>query len=152
MNKIQFFTAGELRQSKPSASDNFLRRKKSEKDFIKFMKWSSMLYSKGYTRMQEVHNIIWKALCDENYIAVTENRTGAGLMMRDRFINDYIEKFPSWKNVKKIVFNRDDNKCTKCGSDKFLEAHHIKQVRFGGIPLERNLITLCRSCHKKEDK
>ena len=49
----------------------------------------------------------------------------------------------------KLVLERDNHKCQKCGSTEKLEAHHIwpqgayENLRY----LLRNGITLCRSCH-----
>lgn len=49
------------------------------------------------------------------------------------------------------VFTRDGFVCRNCGSEKKIEAHHIKQYEFH--PELRasldNGITLCHECHKK---
>jgi ferredoxin len=151
--KIIAVSAGELRNGKSSASENFTRRRKSEKDFLRFMKWSSILHSRGYTRVHEINNIIWKGICLE---ACEASKNGqmfkSSMMMRENFINNFIENFPAWKNIRKNIFDRDGNKCTNCGSEKLLEAHHKKQVRFGGISSYENLITLCKSCHKDQSR
>lgn len=152
LKKFEWVSAGELRKSQPSKTENIIRRKKREKLLARFIEWSSILHSKGYTRVHEINNIIWKAICDEHYHASLNGLIGSSSMMSDKFINDFIGSFPTWKSMKKIIFERDQNKCTRCGSNKYLEAHHLKQVRFGGIPSERNLVTLCRSCHKDERK
>ena len=146
-------TIKDIEESRPPRWSCFWKRKTSEKAFMKFMEWSSMLYSKGYTRMHEVHSIVWKAICEENCNATWNNLLGEPTSLtRDKFINDFIENFPSWKSIKKIVFDRDGNKCRNCDNNKSLEAHHLKRVKFGGISTEENLITLCKSCHKKEEK
>ena len=50
------------------------------------------------------------------------------------------------------VLKRDGHKCTKCGSQDKLEAHHI--VRWADEPALRvvlsNGLTLCKTCHYKE--
>lgn len=51
------------------------------------------------------------------------------------------------------VKDRDEWKCQHCGSDKNLHAHHIirwKQDETKRFDLD-NGVTLCKSCHKKED-
>ena len=48
---------------------------------------------------------------------------------------------------------RDEYTCYRCGSDNYLEAHHIMRVStFSGLQYtdrEFNGLTLCRSCHAK---
>jgi hypothetical protein len=103
--------------------------------------------------MHEVHSIVWKAICEENCNATWNNLLGEpSSLARDKFISDFIENFPSWKSIRKVVFDRDGNRCRNCDGNKSLEAHHLKRVKFGGISTEDNLITLCKSCHKKEEK
>ena len=53
----------------------------------------------------------------------------------------------------KLVFERDGNKCTNCGSVEKLEAHHIKEVcNYPELIFDvDNGQTLCRECHKKTD-
>jgi len=57
------------------------------------------------------------------------------------------------KEWRKSVKIRDEWKCKKCGTEKYLHAHHI--IPWKNNELKRfdldNGITLCRSCHKKED-
>jgi hypothetical protein len=149
---FEWVSAGELRKATPSATENMIRRKKREKLLARFIEWSSILHSKGYTRVHEINNIMWKAICDEHYHAQSNGLLGQSSMIGEKFINDFIDNLPTWKSMKKIIFERDQNKCTRCGSKKYLEAHHLKQVRFGGLPSEKNLVTLCRSCHKDEGR
>lgn len=59
-------------------------------------------------------------------------------------------EYKQWRN--KVI--ERDKVCMMCGSDKNLEAHHIK--RFSDYPLLRtsldNGMTLCKKCHKKIHK
>lgn len=62
---------------------------------------------------------------------------------------------PFWQNKRLRILKRDDNKCKKCNSVNYLHVHHLKYE--GTYPWDTrdiNLITLCKSCHKKahEDK
>jgi hypothetical protein len=59
-----------------------------------------------------------------------------------------------WLNVRKIVFKRDNYKCTYCGvlADK-LECDHIIPLSKGGSNDMDNLTTACRTCNRqKKDK
>ena len=66
-------------------------------------------------------------------------------------------KTPIYRAWRDAVFSRDGYQCQniiegdKCGSDKHLNAHHIK--RFLTSPEQRfnisNGITLCEKCHRK---
>lgn len=51
------------------------------------------------------------------------------------------------RNTKLNVLARDDYRCVKCGTENWLEVHHIFPLYKGGINNEGNLITLCSKCH-----
>ena len=64
------------------------------------------------------------------------------------------EQLGFW-NVREYVLCRDNHTCQHCGSkgknksgDKVLEIHHLESRKTGGDS-PSNLITLCRTCHKK---
>jgi len=42
--------------------------------------------------------------------------------------------------------------CYFCDSAQKLEKHHIIPQRFGGSDEEKNLVTVCRSCHEKLER
>lgn len=54
-----------------------------------------------------------------------------------------------WERLRLEVLRRDGHVCVRCGSGRKTEPHHIiYRARFeDSIPAD--LITLCRSCHKK---
>jgi 5-methylcytosine-specific restriction endonuclease McrA len=60
---------------------------------------------------------------------------------------------PKWKEKSSYIKRRDNHTCQNCGkTDCVLDVHH-KNYILGKNPWEipsRYLITLCRSCHKKE--
>lgn len=73
---------------------------------------------------------------------------GRSLINRKRLKN------AEWDTIKKEVFKRDGRICQKC--KKFckwmdISCHHIKPWRISKNDNLDNLITLCRSCHAKED-
>jgi len=55
----------------------------------------------------------------------------------------------AWKEKRREVLERDDNKCTQCGStDDKLAVHHWRPISDGGAKLDMaNLATVCQSCH-----
>lgn len=55
------------------------------------------------------------------------------------------------KAVKDAVWERDGQACVLCGSPfAFPEAHYISRAQ-GGLGIEENVVTLCRSCHDRYD-
>lgn len=56
---------------------------------------------------------------------------------------------PKWDAIRKKVYARDGNRCRACGATNVkLNAHHILLLRVSQTNDERNLVTLCDSCHK----
>jgi len=45
------------------------------------------------------------------------------------------------------VFDRDDNRCVKCGNTSNLQVDHIIPFQDGGKTVKENLQTLCRKCN-----
>ena len=57
-----------------------------------------------------------------------------------------------WGIISKSIRTRDGKKCTKCGkSEVLLDVHHVIPYRISRNDSAENLITLCRSCHRKEE-
>ena len=62
---------------------------------------------------------------------------------------------PKWFEKRKIILNRDNNKCLGCGSKDGLQVHHRQyhiDKKTGKFVLPwnyktKNLITLCAVCH-----
>ena len=48
------------------------------------------------------------------------------------------------------IYNRDGNRCRKCGSRRNLEIDHIYPISKGGKTVYDNLQTLCRECNLKK--
>ena len=56
---------------------------------------------------------------------------------------------PKWDEIRKRVYARDGHACKACGARNVkLNAHHIVLLRVSQNNSERNLVTLCDSCHK----
>lgn len=54
------------------------------------------------------------------------------------------------ENIRKATIIRDNNTCQMCKkSNIMMEVHHIVPKRLNGSNSIHNLITLCKSCHKK---
>ena len=57
-----------------------------------------------------------------------------------------------WDNIRFLVYKRDNFTCQKCGKTKIpLDVHHKKSFIETQDNSLNNLISLCRSCHMKEE-
>ena len=54
-------------------------------------------------------------------------------------------------SLKLMVYRRDKGRCVICGAPGLPEAHFIRRSQ-GGLGIEQNIITLCRSCHYEFDE
>jgi len=60
----------------------------------------------------------------------------------------------SWEETRKRVYARDNWHCHICGKHcqrKDVQCHHIVPYRVTQDDTDDNLITLCRSCHRREE-
>jgi hypothetical protein len=57
-----------------------------------------------------------------------------------------------WKEMRNLVLERDGHRCQKCGADRLLHVHHLRERRNGGDDSKENLLSLCHPCHRKEHK
>jgi len=57
------------------------------------------------------------------------------------------QKYIGNKKIRRMIFNRDGNKCLRCGDTEKLTIDHINPVAHGGENKLINLQTLCRSCN-----
>lgn len=53
-----------------------------------------------------------------------------------------------WFKIRDRVLNRDGRECVNCGAESNLVVHHIVPISERGTNRMRNLITLCRECHR----
>lgn len=60
---------------------------------------------------------------------------------------DYL-KTEHWKNIRKLIRKKYNNKCKNCKTSERLEVHH-KTYRNIGNELLSNLVLLCRDCHQQ---
>jgi 5-methylcytosine-specific restriction endonuclease McrA len=58
------------------------------------------------------------------------------------------ERIPD--EVKRFVWQRDQGKCVRCGSNKRLEFDHIIPISKGGSNTERNIQLLCEKCNREK--
>ncbi|MBU3154475.1 HNH endonuclease [Clostridium estertheticum] len=103
------------------------------------------------------HAIIKKDLCRkffENIItpSVAINNYDLGYTHIDSIEKGSLQRAPS-KKLRMKVLKRDNFKCRLCGRspnnyvDLELHVHHIFPWSQGGLTGEKNLITLCKTCH-----
>lgn len=58
----------------------------------------------------------------------------------------------NYDDIKKEVFARDKNKCIICGGNDWLQLAHVVPFRETFAKEERELISLCKKCHKIFDE
>lgn len=59
----------------------------------------------------------------------------------------------SWKQQRQLCWDRDRGTCQRCGDKKRKpDCHHIVPYRISKSHALGNLISLCKSCHKKADE
>lgn len=71
-----------------------------------------------------------------------------GLITKDDYITKKRE--PISQQVQDKVWNRDNGRCVKCGSQENLEFDHIIPFSKGGSNTYRNLQLLCQKCNRKK--
>lgn len=57
----------------------------------------------------------------------------------------------AWKEFRAGVIKKRGRKCEACGlltSLRFLHLHHKTYERFGGKELQKDVVLLCKSCHR----
>lgn len=47
------------------------------------------------------------------------------------------------------MFSKHGNRCFNCGSDLYVELHHVVPLFLGGTNRDTNIVPLCYQCHKK---
>lgn len=73
---------------------------------------------------------------------------------RDKNVDEVkkYKKFYSKEGYKTKIrgYHLEENPvCEKCGTDKNLEVHHIKPLKYGGQHKYNNLMTLCQTHHRQ---
>jgi 5-methylcytosine-specific restriction endonuclease McrA len=57
-----------------------------------------------------------------------------------------------WREIRKHILDRDDNRCQYCGQIA-TQVDHVIPVAKGGLDIEENLVAACARCnYKKHDK
>lgn len=56
------------------------------------------------------------------------------------------------QKVKKTVWERDGKCCILCGNPEAMPNAHIVPRSHGGLGIEQNVVTLCRTCHTRMDQ
>ena len=125
------------------------------KKFLKVKNWQEVCKlecQREYYKNNCKPNIIVKekALCV--YCGKKFNRKSRNhfYCSRECNINDRELKQPTaieWQVLREYVLERDNYKCSKCGSDNQLQMHHIVPLMLGGSNETENIITLCSKCH-----
>ena len=74
---------------------------------------------------------------------------GEKALTRGKINSQYSD--PRWLRVVRAVIKRDGYRCTRCPATKDLQVHHLKYIgEYVWSTPKKYLVTLCRTCHKKE--
>ena len=65
--------------------------------------------------------------------------------------NQYITSKEWYNNPARLAVIQRDKVCKMCGSNNFLQVHHITYTNLGNEK-EEDLVLLCENCHKKVHK
>lgn len=57
-----------------------------------------------------------------------------------------------WASKRNERLKMDGYKCARCGFTRALEVHHITYERFGHEDISKDLVTLCKKCHKEVEE
>ena len=55
----------------------------------------------------------------------------------------------NWDSIRKLVYQRDGNRCVMCGKRGKLHCHHIVPVKISKDNSLSNLVSVCNKCHRK---
>ncbi len=123
---------------------------------IKIDRFSPTMQSKVHSHIKEIEYI--KSILPITKIVLETGQFDTHLMKNPSLANPKIKHWGyqkginyGFENTKAMVLNRDNYKCQYCKGkhkDSKLEVHHIVYRSQDGSDEERNLITLCHTCHK----
>lgn len=118
----------------------------AEQHFIKHinlaLSMSEPLYGTGtdFTRITR--------LFDETLRRFVDDKHGLAATDRSKLTREQVLRRDLKPRHKKSVLERDEYRCTNCGSHKNLCVDHKTPISRGGDNHEDNLHTLCRSCNR----
>lgn len=94
------------------------------------------------TYMRPVGSTYWDEAA-QGFVQIWETyERGAQLQRPTKAAEDREQRWRIWE--------RDDFRCRRCGSRRFLTLDHITPRLHGGGGEDTNLQTLCRSCNSKK--
>lgn len=80
--------------------------------------------------------------------AVRSRLARAARVVRRLEVRESGPRKPLPDDVKLFVWNRDDGRCVRCGSNEALEFDHIIPIAMGGSSTARNVQLLCEPCNR----
>ena len=124
---------------------------------IKTDRFSPTMRSKLHSHVREIEHI--KSILPITELVLETGQFDTHIMKNPSLSNPKIRNWGyqkgvnyGFENTKAMVLNRDDYTCQCCKGkrkDSKFEVHHIVYRSHGGSNEANNLITLCRTCHKK---
>lgn len=117
------------------------RKNAFREGFIHAMREAERLRRMGFTRLDEVVNIL-------------EMHAGLGLKTWSLQPGEAYESTApkawtgsTWWEIREMVLTRGGRRCVRCGSTEELHVDHIQPVAKGGMPRLENLQVLCKTCN-----
>lgn len=102
---------------------------------------------KSFTTFRSNGNVVCSRACDNARKSATMSGDQS-ILWRGGRTYPYVG---TWKRQRALVRERDKGICRDCGSTDRPQVHHVLPARYGGTHDLTNLVTLCRSCHSKEE-
>jgi len=64
-------------------------------------------------------------------------------------MGDYAYSPSGWRELRREVLERDQNRCVYCG-DPATCVDHVLPKAWGGLTVERNLVAACKPCNSRK--
>ena len=98
---------------------------------------------------KEFYVPLWKIKIGKGIVCSPECRYK--LRLSEDPVDSHFYSSSKWRNLRKIILERDNHECQECGEIENLEVHHIISINKCGDKFDTdNLITLCHSCHNAQ--
>lgn len=106
--------------------------------------FEEMYRKKGFVRVREIANILWQW---SDLVLRRWKVYGKGRHRDYGNHHPVFRQHETWSDIRNRILRRD-KMCVRCGDVLKLEVDHIIDVQHGGLPVDSNLRTLCKVCHK----
>lgn len=106
-----------------------------------------LYHEKRYIRPKEIHVLLHEWASDVLNWKVEAHAPEVDLFQEKPKITR-----KSWPEIKQEITQEAGGRCQQCGCQGPFDLHHIKPVAYGGKPDKKNLLLLCKPCHRKKHR